>query len=64
MSVKQAEHDFGEATVTSKGQITVPNDLRKARMVSGSPREVTSGSRRASRACLMKSALSTGTASG
>src|SRR5271165_2114805 len=25
-----AEHDFGEATVTSKGQITVPNDLRKA----------------------------------
>ena len=29
---KQAtnEHDFGEATVTSKGQITVPNDLRKA----------------------------------
>ncbi len=30
MSVKQAERDFGEATVTSKGQITVPNDLRKA----------------------------------
>ena len=32
MTVKQAtvEHDFGEATVTSKGQITVPNDLRKA----------------------------------
>ena len=30
MSGKQAEHDFGEATVTSKGQITVPNDLRKA----------------------------------
>ena len=24
------EHDFGEATITSKGQITVPNDLRKA----------------------------------
>ena len=24
------ERDFGEATVTSKGQITVPNDLRKA----------------------------------
>jgi antitoxin PrlF len=32
MTAKQAtdEHDFGEATVTSKGQITVPNDLRKA----------------------------------
>jgi antitoxin PrlF len=25
-----AEHDFGEATVTSKGQITVPSELRKA----------------------------------
>ena len=25
-----AERDFGEATVTSKGQVTVPNDLRKA----------------------------------
>ena len=25
-----AEYDFGEATITSKGQITVPNDLRKA----------------------------------
>jgi antitoxin PrlF len=24
------EQDFGEATVTSKGQVTVPNDLRKA----------------------------------
>jgi len=23
-------HDFGEATVTSKGQITVPNALRRA----------------------------------
>ena len=30
MSLKQVEHDFGEATITSKGQITVPNDLRKA----------------------------------
>jgi AbrB family looped-hinge helix DNA binding protein len=32
VTAKQAtvEHDFGEATVTSKGQITVPNDLRKA----------------------------------
>ncbi len=32
MTVKRAavEHDFGEATVTSKGQVTVPNDLRKA----------------------------------
>jgi AbrB family looped-hinge helix DNA binding protein len=26
----RAEHDFGEATVTSKGQITVPNALRQA----------------------------------
>ncbi len=26
----RVEHDFGEATVTSKGQITVPNELRKA----------------------------------
>lgn len=25
-----AEHDFGEATVTSKGQITVPSALRQA----------------------------------
>ncbi|HKN29318.1 MAG TPA: AbrB/MazE/SpoVT family DNA-binding domain-containing protein [Roseiarcus sp.] len=25
-----ADHDFGEATVTSKGQITVPNALRQA----------------------------------
>jgi antitoxin PrlF len=24
-----ANHDFGEATVTSKGQITVPSELRK-----------------------------------
>jgi AbrB family looped-hinge helix DNA binding protein len=30
VSSKQVEHDFGEATITSKGQITVPNDLRKA----------------------------------
>jgi AbrB family looped-hinge helix DNA binding protein len=30
VSFKQVEHDFGEATITSKGQITVPNDLRKA----------------------------------
>ena len=30
MGFKQVEHDFGEATITSKGQITVPNDLRKA----------------------------------
>ena len=26
----RVEHDFGEATVTSKGQITVPGELRKA----------------------------------
>jgi AbrB family looped-hinge helix DNA binding protein len=26
----KAEHDFGEATVTSKGQITVPSALRQA----------------------------------
>jgi AbrB family looped-hinge helix DNA binding protein len=26
---KKAERDFGEATVTSKGQITVPNALRQ-----------------------------------
>jgi AbrB family looped-hinge helix DNA binding protein len=26
----RAEQDFGEATVTSKGQITVPNALRQA----------------------------------
>ncbi len=38
MSVKQAEHDFGEATVTSKGQITVPNDLRKALDISAGDR--------------------------
>jgi AbrB family looped-hinge helix DNA binding protein len=32
MTAKRAalEHDFGEATVTSKGQITVPNALRQA----------------------------------
>ena len=32
MTVKRAaaEQDFGEATVTSKGQITVPNALRQA----------------------------------
>jgi AbrB family looped-hinge helix DNA binding protein len=30
VSLKQVEHDFGEATITSKGQITVPSDLRKA----------------------------------
>ena len=31
MTAKQAaaEHDFGEATVTSKGQITVPNDFAR-----------------------------------
>ncbi len=38
MSVKQAEHDFGEATVTSKGQVTVPNDLRKALDISAGDR--------------------------
>ncbi len=27
---RNAEQDFGEATVTSKGQITVPNALRQA----------------------------------
>jgi AbrB family looped-hinge helix DNA binding protein len=36
--VKQAEHDFGEATVTSKGQITVPNGLRKALDISAGDR--------------------------
>ena|SRR5438552_423181 len=32
MTAKRAalEHDFGEATVTSKGQITVPSALRQA----------------------------------
>jgi AbrB family looped-hinge helix DNA binding protein len=32
VTAKQAtvEHDFGEATVTSKGQITVPSALRQA----------------------------------
>ena len=40
MTAKQAtvEHDFGEATVTSKGQITVPNDLRKALDISAGDR--------------------------
>ena len=38
MSVKRVEHDFGEATVTSKGQITVPNDLRKALDISAGDR--------------------------
>ena len=38
MSVKQPEHDFGEATVTSKGQITVPHDLRKALDISAGDR--------------------------
>jgi AbrB family looped-hinge helix DNA binding protein len=40
VTVKQraAEHDFGEATVTSKGQITVPNDLRKALDISAGDR--------------------------
>src|ERR1700689_3793667 len=33
-----AEQDFGEATVTSKGQITVPNDLRKALDISAGDR--------------------------
>jgi AbrB family looped-hinge helix DNA binding protein len=33
-----AEHDFGEATVTSKGQITVPNELRKALDISAGDR--------------------------
>ena len=31
-------HDFGEATVTSKGQVTVPNDLRKALDISAGDR--------------------------
>jgi AbrB family looped-hinge helix DNA binding protein len=34
----RVEHDFGEATVTSKGQITVPNELRKALDVSAGDR--------------------------
>jgi AbrB family looped-hinge helix DNA binding protein len=36
VTVKQAaaDHDFGEATVTSKGQITVPSALRQALGVS------------------------------
>ena len=32
------DHDFGEATVTTKGQITVPNDLRKALDISAGDR--------------------------
>jgi AbrB family looped-hinge helix DNA binding protein len=32
------DHDFGEATVTSKGQVTVPNDLRKALDISAGDR--------------------------
>jgi AbrB family looped-hinge helix DNA binding protein len=32
------DRDFGEATVTSKGQITVPNDLRKALDISAGDR--------------------------
>jgi AbrB family looped-hinge helix DNA binding protein len=40
VTAKQAtvERDFGEATVTSKGQITVPNDLRKALGISAGDR--------------------------
>jgi AbrB family looped-hinge helix DNA binding protein len=40
VTVKQAaaEHDFWEATVTSKGQITVPNELRKALDISAGDR--------------------------
>ena len=40
VTAKQAtvEHDFGEATVTSKGQITVPSDLRKALDISAGDR--------------------------
>jgi AbrB family looped-hinge helix DNA binding protein len=40
MTAKRApvDHDFGEATVTSKGQITVPNDLRKALDISAGDR--------------------------
>ena len=34
----QAERDFGEATVTSKGQVTVPNALRQALGVSAGDR--------------------------
>ncbi len=32
------EHDFGEATVTSKGQITVPNALRQALSIAAGDR--------------------------
>jgi AbrB family looped-hinge helix DNA binding protein len=35
---KKAEEDFGEATVTSKGQITVPSALRQALGVSAGDR--------------------------
>src|ERR1700758_854069 len=35
---RRVEHDFGEATVTSKGQVTVPNDLRKALDISAGDR--------------------------
>ena len=40
MTAKRAavDHDFGEATVTSKGQITVPNALRKALDISAGDR--------------------------
>ena len=40
MTVRQAsaEHDFGEATVTSKGQVTVPSALRQALDVSAGDR--------------------------
>ena len=40
MTAKTAavEHDFGEATVTSKGQVTVPNDLRRALDISAGDR--------------------------
>ena len=31
---RTTSHDFGETRVTSKGQITVPSDVRKARGVS------------------------------
>ena len=37
MSVKQVEHDFGEATVTSKGQVTVPISTRRSTKLSRSP---------------------------
>jgi AbrB family looped-hinge helix DNA binding protein len=34
----RAGHDFGEATVTSKGQITVPNALRQALSIAAGDR--------------------------